>query len=173
MDASARARKLRLMAFDVDGVMTDGSIYYTDAGTELKAFNALDGAGLRCWKRPASPWRSSPGVRPPASNSGRATSASNACTRGSRQGRLPADHARRSRPDATAAGYMGDDVMDLGAMSLCGFAVAPANAHDAVLQRAHLVTRKAGGHGAVREACDFVLASQGRLDEMLLPWLLQ
>ena len=47
MDASARARKLRLMAFDVDGVMTDGSIYYTDAGTELKAFNALDGAGLK------------------------------------------------------------------------------------------------------------------------------
>ena len=75
--------------------------------------------------------------------------------------------------DATAAGYMGDDVMDLGAMSLCGFAVAPANAHDAVLQRAHLVTRKPGGHGAVREACDFVLASQGRLDEMLLPWLPQ
>lgn len=75
--------------------------------------------------------------------------------------------------DADAAGFMGDDVMDLGAMALCGFSAAPANAHDAVLRRATLVTRKEGGRGAVREACDFILAAQGRLDDVVAPWLPQ
>ena len=74
---------------------------------------------------------------------------------------------------ADAAGFMGDDVMDLGVMAHGGFAAAPANAHDSVLQRAHLVTRRNGGHGAVREVCDFILAAQGRLDDMILPWLPQ
>ncbi len=174
MDASARARKLRLMAFDVDGVMTDGSIYYTDAGTELKAFNALDGAGLKMLEKAGITvaiitGRQAACVEQRARNLGierlyQGVHDKVACLQ-----TMLADLGL----DATAAGYMGDDVMDLGAMGLCGFAVAPANAHDAVLQRAHMVTRKHGGHGAVREACDFVLAAQGRLDDMILPWLPQ
>jgi 3-deoxy-D-manno-octulosonate 8-phosphate phosphatase (KDO 8-P phosphatase) len=74
---------------------------------------------------------------------------------------------------ADQAGYMGDDVMDLAVMGLCGFSAAPANGHDSVLQRAALVTRKSGGHGAVRETCDFILAAQGKLEEVIAPWLPQ
>ncbi|MBW7903579.1 MAG: HAD hydrolase family protein [Rhodocyclaceae bacterium] len=174
MDAVARARKLRLMAFDVDGVMTDGSIYYTDSGSELKAFNALDGAGLKMLEKAGIAvaivtGRAAPCVEARARNLGLARLHQGvhdkvACLRG-----LLAELGL----DADAAGFMGDDVMDLGAMALCGFSAAPANAHDAVLRRATLVTRKEGGRGAVREACDFILAAQGRLDDVVAPWLPQ
>lgn len=174
MDATARARKLRLMAFDVDGVMTDGSIYYTDDGSELKAFNALDGAGLKMLEKA--------GIAVAVITGRRA-----ACVE-ARARNLGLDRLHQGVHDKAAclrdllaeldlaadeAGYMGDDVMDLAVMGLCGFSAAPANAHDAVLQRATLVTRKEGGRGAVREVCDFILAAQGRLDDVIAPWLPQ
>ncbi len=174
MDAAARAQKVRLMAFDVDGVMTDGSIYYTDEGTELKAFNALDGAGLKMLEKAGIAvaivtGRKAPCVELRARNLGierlyQGVHDKVAC--------LQALLSELGL-DADAAGFMGDDVMDLGVMAHGGFAAAPANAHDTVLQRAHLVTRRNGGHGAVREVCDFILAAQGRLDDMILPWLPQ
>ena len=163
MDASARARKLRLMAFDVDGVMTDGSIYYTDAGTELKAFNALDGAGLKMLEKAGITvaiitGRQAACVEQRARNLGierlhQGVHDKVACLQ-----TMLADLGL----DATAAGYMGDDVMDLGAMSLCGFAVAPANAHDAVTS-----TMPEGRHAlrgtACTSACQAVIFSANSL----------
>lgn len=173
-NCALRARKLRLMAFDVDGVMTDGSIYYTDGGSELKAFNALDGAGLKMLEKAGVTvaiitGRQAACVEVRARNLGldrlyQGVHDKAECLRG-----LLAELGL----DADAAGYMGDDVMDLAAMSLCGFSAAPINAHEAVRQRAALVTKKAGGHGAVREVCDFILAAQGRLDDVISPWLPQ
>jgi len=172
--ATALARGVRLMAFDVDGVMTDGSIYYTDDGSELKAFNALDGAGLKMLEKAGITvaiitGRKARCVEVRARNLGidrlyQGVHDKSACLNS-----LLAELGL----DAAAAGYMGDDVMDLAAMGLCGFSAAPSNAHDTVLQRAALVTRKAGGHGAVREVCDFILAAQGRLDDVIAPWLPQ
>lgn len=174
MDAASSARKLRLMAFDVDGVMTDGSIYYTDEGTELKAFNALDGAGLKMLEKAGITvaiitGRKAPCVELRARNLGisrlfQGVHDKVACLNG-----ILAELALAPEQ----AGYMGDDVMDIGAMALCGFSAAPANGHDAALQRAALVTKKVGGHGAVREVCDFILAAQGRLDDVVAPWLPQ
>ena len=71
------------------------------------------------------------------------------------------------------AGYMGDDVMDIGAMALCGFFRRSGQRPMTRPKRAALVTKKVGGHGAVREVCDFILAAQGRLDDVVAPWLPQ
>lgn len=172
--AASRARALRLMAFDVDGVMTDGSIYYTDAGTELKAFNALDGAGLKMLEKAGIAvaiitGRKAGCVEARARNLGIARL---------HQGVHDKVACLRTILDdlglaATQAGYMGDDVMDLGVMAFCGFSAAPANAHDRTLRQATLVTRRNGGQGAVREVCDFILDAQGRLDDVIAPWLPQ
>jgi 3-deoxy-D-manno-octulosonate 8-phosphate phosphatase (KDO 8-P phosphatase) len=174
MDATELARPLRLMAFDVDGVMTDGTIYYTDEGTEIKGFNALDGAGLKMLENAGIAvaiitGRKAPCVELRARNLGIARLFQGvhdkvACL----QGIL----AELGLP-AAQAGYMGDDVMDLAAMGLCGFSAAPANAHDTVQRQAALVTRRSGGQGAVREVCDFILAAQGKLEDAIAPWLPQ
>lgn len=68
-------------------------------------------------------------------------------------------------------GYMGDDIIDLPVLRIAGFAIAPANAHPLVRERVHAVTDARGGHGAVREAAEFVLAAQGRLETLLSPYL--
>jgi len=167
-------RKLRLMAFDVDGVMTDGSIWYQDDGSELKAFNALDGAGMKLLEKA--------GITV-AIITGRRAACVEHRARNLGIGRLYQGvhdkvaclHALCAELgiEAGEAGYMGDDVMDLGAMAACGFSAAPANAHDKVIARAALVTRKIGGNGAVREVCDHILAARGRLDEQTGTWLPQ
>jgi 3-deoxy-D-manno-octulosonate 8-phosphate phosphatase (KDO 8-P phosphatase) len=174
MDASTLARKVRLMAFDVDGVMTDGAIYYTDEGTELKAFNALDGAGLKMLEKAGITvaiitGRKAPCVELRARNLGIPRLFQGVHDKAACVNTLLAELGL----SADEAGYMGDDVMDLAVMGLCGFSAAPANAHDSVLQRAGLVTRKHGGHGAVREVCDFILSAQGKLEEVIAPWLPQ
>ena len=174
MDAALAARKLRLMAFDVDGVMTDGAIYYTDEGTELKAFNALDGAGLKMLEKAGITvaiitGRKAPCVELRARNLGIPRLYQGVHDKAACVNALLAELGL----SADEAGYMGDDVMDLAVMGLCGFSAAPANGHDSVLQRAALVTRKEGGHGAVREVCDFILSAQGKLEEVIAPWLPQ
>ncbi len=174
MDAALAARKLRLMAFDVDGVMTDGAIYYTDEGTELKAFNALDGAGLKMLEKAGITvaiitGRKAPCVELRARNLGIPRLYQGVHDKAACVNTLLTELGL----SADEAGYMGDDVMDLAVMGLCGFSAAPANGHDSVLQRAALVTRKQGGHGAVREVCDFILAAQGKLEEVIAPWLPQ
>jgi 3-deoxy-D-manno-octulosonate 8-phosphate phosphatase (KDO 8-P phosphatase) len=174
MDSLARARTLRLMAFDVDGVMTDGTIFYTDAGTELKAFNAHDGAGLKMLEKAGITvaiitGRHAACVEARAHNLGIERLYQGVHDKVARLNELLSELGIK----ADQAGYMGDDVMDLGAMALCGFSAAPANAHESVLQRALLVTRRNGGHGAVREVCDHILTAQGRFDDMLAPWLPQ
>jgi len=164
--ALRRARAVRFMAFDVDGVMTDGRLWYGPAGEQLKAFHVADGLGIKLLAR-----------------AGIATAilsarASRALARRARE--LGIDHVvmgaeekheaftrllARVRVDAAAAGYMGDDLVDLPVLRRCGFACAPASAQALVRAHAHYVSRARGGEGAVREACEFVLRAQGRLDE--------
>ena len=174
MSAQELARAVRLMAFDVDGVMTDGTIYYTDEGVELKGFNALDGAGLKMLERA--------GVAVAIITGRRARCvelrAENLGIARLHQGVHDKAACMQAMLDELGlqpaqAGYMGDDVMDLPLMRLCGFAAAPADGHESARLAATLVTRKGGGRGAVREVCDFILAAQGRLDAAIAPWLPQ
>jgi 3-deoxy-D-manno-octulosonate 8-phosphate phosphatase (KDO 8-P phosphatase) len=166
--AVARARTVRLMAFDVDGVLTDGTLFVAAGGEEFKAFNILDGHGLRMLR--------DNGVQL-AILSGRE---SQAVTRRAQelgieqvvQGlaqKLPAFEAlcARSGIKADECGFVGDDYPDLPVLLRCGFAATVPGAPEAVRSRVHYVTRAAGGRGAVREICEFVLEAQGKLDAAL------
>jgi 3-deoxy-D-manno-octulosonate 8-phosphate phosphatase (KDO 8-P phosphatase) len=156
-----RARAVRLAIFDVDGVMTDGTLYIGAQGEPFKAFNILDGHGVKMLQ--------SAGVAA-AILSGRT---SEAVVR--RAGELGivlvvqgsadkmADFERliaRAGVDAAACAFVGDDLPDLAVMRRCGLAIAVANAVEAVKAAAHYVTRASGGQGAVREACELVLRGQ-------------
>ena len=163
-DALARARAVRLALFDVDGVLTDGRLYYGPAGEAMKVFNILDGHGLRML--------AASGVAT-GLLSGRNSEAAAARARelGMAHVILGADdklaHFERLREqlglEAAQCSFVGDDLPDLEVLQHCGFAVAVANAVAEVKASAHLVTRAGGGSGAVREFCEFVMRAQGTL----------
>ena len=168
----AKARRIKLMAFDVDGVLSEGSLFYTDEGIELKAFNCLDGLGLHLLRQS--------GIRI-AIITGRKTRCVEA-----RMQSLGIDLLFQGIKDKLAtmnellaqlglqpeeAGFMGDDIIDLKVMAACGFAAAPADAQDLAKHYADLISSKAGGRGAVREVCEFILDAQGKLDTALAPFL--
>ena len=172
MDAKARAARIKLVAFDIDGVMTDGGLHYTDDGHELKTFNVQDGLGVVLLRRS--------GIKV-AIITGR-TSNVVSC----RAKDLGVEHVFHGVGDKGAVSgqlleqlglqwselaFMGDDLIDLPAMTRCGLAIAPANARQIVKERAHMVTEAGGGKGAVREAIEFILAAQGKLDAAFAPYL--
>lgn len=160
------AAEIRLVICDVDGVLSDGLIYMGNNGEELKAFNVRDGYGIRCL----------------------ITEGIHVAIITGRQSKLVADrattlgieHLYQGQSDKLIAfekiladlnlqpyqvSYIGDDLIDWPVMAKVGLSVAVADAHPILLQRAQYVTRIAGGRGAVRELCDLILQSQGKLDE--------
>lgn len=172
MDINARAANIKLVAFDIDGVMTDGGLHYTDDGHELKTFNVQDGLGVVLLRRA--------GIKV-AIITGRTSNVVNC-----RAKDLGVEHVFHGAGDKGAVSgqlleqlglqwselaFMGDDLIDLPAMTRCGLAIAPANARPVVKERAHLVTEASGGKGAVREAIEFLLAAQGKLDAAFAPYL--
>ncbi|WP_269531262.1 3-deoxy-manno-octulosonate-8-phosphatase KdsC [Chitinimonas sp. BJYL2] len=167
-----RAQSVRLMIFDVDGVMTDGSLYYTDAGEELKAFNSLDGHGLKMLQQSGVQLaiitgRNSRLVEHRARNLGINHLIQGAHDKRASFEKLLADLGFRPED----CGYMGDDVIDLPVMRRVHFAVAVPDSPVIVRQHAHYVTGARGGHGAVREVCDMIMQAQGTLDAQLAPYL--
>lgn len=172
MNPLPTAQNLKLMGFDVDGVLSDGRLYYCDDGSEIKTFNTLDGHGMKMLR--------DAGIEI-AIITGRRSGAVEARARN-----LGIDllfQAVEDKKDVMAgilaergltfaeAGYMGDDVVDLPIMRACGFAAAPANAHALVKEHSHLVTTLRGGKGAAREVCEAILAAQGKLDAALARYL--
>ena len=160
----ARARAVRLAIFDVDGVMTDGTLYIGPAGEALKAFNILDGHGVKMLQSAGIAaailsGRSSEAVAHRARELAIAHVVQGAGDKVAAFERLRAGLGI----DAAACAFVGDDLPDLEVMRRCGLAVAVAGAVDAVKDAAHYVTRAAGGRGAVREFCELVLRAQGRL----------
>jgi len=160
------------MGFDVDGVLTDGTLYYAGDGTELKAFSVLDGLGLKLLGEA--------GVEL-ALVSGRRSAAVAARAAELGIGGLHQDvddklalfeRLRAARGLAPAAcGFMGDDLPDLPVLVRCGFAATVPGAPEAVRSRVHYVTRAAGGHGAAREVCELILRAKGALDTALARYL--
>ena len=169
MDAALeRARGLRLMAFDVDGVLTDGALYLTDGGEEMKRFHTLDGLGTKLL--------AGTGVEL-AIITGRNSRvvANRAAELGISRLFLGADdklavlESLRAELGLAldACGYMGDDLPDLPVLVRCGFAATVPDAPEAVRARAHYVSRRPGGGGAVREVCEVILAARGALDRAI------
>ncbi len=171
-EATARARRLRLMAFDVDGVLSDGSLYFADDGVEIKAFNTLDGFGLKLLAEAGITvaiitGRRARCVELRAQNLGIVHLHQGVDDKLAQMQRLLAELGL----ERDEAGYMGDDLPDLPLMRACGFSATPQDAHPLVREHAWLITGRRGGRGAVREACEFILAAQGRLQELLAPYL--
>ena len=157
-----RAAAIRLAVFDVDGVMTDGRIYLGESGEEMKAFNVLDGHGLKLLR--------AEGIEVAILSGRRARCVER---RGAELGiphviqgageKLPAFHSLLAtlECDASQAAYMGDDVLDLDVLESCGFAITVPDAPAGVKRAAHYVTRRRGGEGAVREACELLIGLRG------------
>jgi len=157
-----RARAVRMIAFDVDGVLTDGSLIYGDDGQEYKAFNSRDGHGIKMLRASGVETaiitgRSSQVVLLRARNLGIAHLFQGADDKLGAFEKLLA--SMNLAPEQIA--YMGDDLVDLPVLRRCGLAISVPDAPDAVKARCHYVTRTGAGHGAAREACELILRAQG------------
>lgn len=159
--SSIDAQNLRLMAFDVDGVMTDGRIYFSPEGEAIKVFNTLDGHGLK--KLAASgvtlaiiTGRNTPMVAKRAADLGIA----HVIQGREDKGVALADLAEQLGIAASETGYAGDDEPDVSALHWACLSFAPANAHDCAKAAADHITERRGGEGAVREICDAILAQR-------------
>jgi 3-deoxy-D-manno-octulosonate 8-phosphate phosphatase (KDO 8-P phosphatase) len=167
-EALDRARAVRLMIFDVDGVLTDGTLIYGPSGEELKAFSAHDGHGIKMLAASGLAC---------ALLSGRHSAAV-----ARRAAELGIERVLQGIEDKLGAsrelgvaleqiGYMGDELVDLPLLTRCGFACAPREAPEAVRSRVHYVAGAAAGRGAVREVCELVLRAQGKLERAVQSYL--
>lgn len=166
------ARPVKMLVMDVDGVLTDGSIYLTDSGDELKAFNSQDGLGLTLLRKSGVllaiiSGRKARCVEVRAQALGVAHVYQGIGNKAEAFARLLADTGL----SAADCAYIGDDVIDLPVMRQVGFAVAVPDAPNLVRSHAHYVTSSAGGRGAVRELCELILHAQGKLDDALAVYL--
>lgn len=167
-----KARKLKLLILDVDGVLTDGKLFFDNEGTEYKSFHARDGHGIKLLRHS--------GVEV-AVISGRSSNSV-----ALRMKNLGIEHVYQGHENKIAAfneiieligirpeqaAHVGDDLLDLPIMLRVGLAIAVGDANFAVKQRADWCTTLPGGQGAVREVCDFIMQAQGTFDAALNVYL--
>lgn len=160
-DAAHRAKRVRLMLFDVDGVLTDGRIWYGPEGEALKAFSVLDGQGLKLLMQSGVAVGVLSGRTSPAA-ARRCAELGLAHVLLGIDDKLAAFDALAAKLgiDAAECGYMGDDLIDLRVLHRCGFACAPREALEPVRAQAHYVAAAPAGGGAAREVCEFVMRAQ-------------
>ncbi len=167
-DALERARRVKVVVFDVDGVLTDGRLWYGPDGESLKAFHAFDGHGVKMLQQAGLHTAILSGRDMPAVVERARELAIPHVMQGVANKRRAFERLlRRLRVARTAAAYMGDDVVDLGVLERCGLACAPREAPDAVRSVAHCVPSAPAGGGAAREVCEFILEAQGKLGRLL------
>lgn len=173
-DVLERARQIRLVIFDIDGVLTDGSLYFDNNGQEYKAFNSKDGHGIRMLLEGGIEialitGRQSELVLHRADN---LRIPRNRIWQGYRDKRPAfADLLEQTGLKPENIAYVGDDVVDLPVMAQVGLAVAVGDAHYFVKQNAHWTTDAAGGRGAAREVCEMLLYAQHQLHTQLESYL--
>lgn len=170
--AMAKAARLALMGFDVDGVLTDGTLYFGPDGDEIKGFSSLDGHGLKMLQRAGIEvaiisGRSSQALAQRARNLGVEELHMGVDDKRQVLGQL----AARRGFELSRAGYMGDDVVDLPVLRACGFSASVADAHPEVIARVDYVAGKVGGRGAAREVCDLILRAQNKWDKAMAEYL--
>lgn len=160
--ALARARRLTWMLFDVDGVLTDGGLFYGPQGETLKRFHVLDGHGLKQLKAAGIrigvlSGRAHEAVSRRADELGFDVVLQGEHDKGAAFDRLVKDTGL----DPQTCGHMGDDSPDLDVFARVGFAAAVPQAVPEVLAAAHWISSRSGGMGAVRECCEFILKARG------------
>jgi 3-deoxy-D-manno-octulosonate 8-phosphate phosphatase (KDO 8-P phosphatase) len=168
----SRAKLVRLMAFDVDGVMTAGGLYLSDSGEEFKRFNSLDGHGVKMLRASGVEvaiitGRTSRCVELRAQNLG----IPHVYQGVERKLDAMVDLLNKLKLSRDAAAYMGDDVVDLCVMRQVGLSVCVPESPRLVRENSSYVTKRGGGHGAVREACELIMSAQGTLDTQLAQYL--
>jgi 3-deoxy-D-manno-octulosonate 8-phosphate phosphatase (KDO 8-P phosphatase) len=164
-ELNARATRIKLLVLDVDGVLTDGALYLGSDGTEYKRFNVQDGHGL-VMLRDAGLQLAVISGRSSAAVAGRMAELGvkhvyQGCTD---KARVLAELLDELCLEPRQAAFIGDDLPDLGVIEVVGLGVAVANAIPALAARAHYVTERAGGCGAVRELAELILDAQGLLN---------
>ena len=170
--AVEKAKKLKLLILDVDGVLTDGKLFFDNQGNEYKSFHARDGHGIKLLRQT--------GVEVAVISGRKSNSVA------LRMKNLGIEHVYQGHENKRAAfdeiiekigikpdqaAHVGDDLLDLPIMIRVGLAIAVHDANFAVKQRADWCTTLPGGHGAVREVCDFIMQAQGRFDEVVSAYL--
>ncbi|SDS86014.1 3-deoxy-D-manno-octulosonate 8-phosphate phosphatase (KDO 8-P phosphatase) [Halopseudomonas xinjiangensis] len=167
-----RARRIRLAIFDVDGVLTDGRLYFMPDGTEFKSFNTLDGHGIKMLRASGVEvaiisGRNSPLVEKRAANLGIPHLIQG------REDKLNAlDELLRLVPvELDQVAFLGDDLPDLQVMRRVGLGMAVATADSFVREHAHGITLAAGGQGAAREFCELIMRAQGTLEQARAAYL--
>lgn len=173
-ELTEKAKAVKCIIFDVDGVLTDGGLFFDNNGHEIKAFNSKDGHGIRMLMDSGVEvaiitGRQSELVKHRADN---LKLSKELIYQGYRDKR-PAFKSLLEKTGFSKdeIAYVGDDVIDLPVMSQVGFAIAVGDAHWFVKQHAHMITEAHGGKGAGREASEFILDSQGKLDDLLQSYL--
>ncbi len=171
-ELTQRAQRIRLALFDVDGVMTDGTLFIGASGESFKPFNILDGLGLKLLR--------SSGVAT-GIITGRTSAAVEA-----RVAELAIDHCVTGAGDKlraytglrealglndTEVFYMGDDLPDLPVLRQCGLAFCPPGAVAQIREQVHHITQSGGGRGAVREACELIMQAQGTWETRMQDYL--
>ncbi len=167
-----RAATITHFIFDVDGVMTDGRLLFTEQGEACKDFHVRDGLGLQLLQRAdiriaVISGRNSPIVTNRLHTLGIHEIYQGIANKGDAYAAFKQQH---QLPDHQIA-YMGDDLIDLPILCQAGLAIAVADAHEQVRQHAHWCTRKPGGQGAVREACEWLLQAQNKLQPLIQHYL--
>lgn len=168
-----KAQRIKLVVFDVDGVLTDGSLFYGDDGQEYKAFHSRDGHGMKMLQKSGVDiaiitGRTSEVVKFRSKNLGITH------VYQGQADKLPAFKSLLDKlklhPDDVA--YVGDDVMDLPIMIRVGLAITVQDGHELAKHHAHWVTTNSGGRGAAREICEKIMQAQGTWDKLLQEYLI-
>jgi 3-deoxy-D-manno-octulosonate 8-phosphate phosphatase (KDO 8-P phosphatase) len=167
-----RAARIRLMIFDIDGILTDGSLHYGPDGEVIKTFNVLDGHGIKLLQQ-AGVGVAIISARQSAIVAKRASDLGiQHVYQGVHDKRTAFEQLlQQTGIDAGQCGFIGDDVIDLPILLRVGFAASVPNGHAEVRTRVHYVTQASGGRGAAREICDFILRAQGKYEAALAPYL--
>lgn len=167
----ARAKKVKCIVFDVDGVMTDGSLGIGDDGQEFKNFNSLDGLGMKLLKETGVQMaiitgRTSNVVKKRAESTGVVHFYQGV------EDKLEAfyDLISKMHLQADEMAFMGDDVVDAPAMIRCGLAITVPSGHRMIKPHAHYITSAPAGRGAVREVCELIMQAQGTLEAQMAPF---
>ena len=170
--AVEKAKKLKLLILDVDGVLTDGKLFFDNEGNEYKSFHARDGHGIKLLRQT--------GVEVAVISGRKSNSVA------LRMKNLGVEYVYQGHENKQTAfneilekigitpeqaAHVGDDLLDLPIMTRVGFSIAVSDANFAVKQRADWCTTLPGGHGAVREVCDFIMQAQGHFDEIVNAYL--
>lgn len=171
-EVKLKAKSIQVLLLDVDGVLSDGKIYFDENGKESKAFNTLDGHGIKMLQRSGVKvgiitGRNSYIVEKRAQDLG---------IEWLKQGREDKFDAlsellQDTNIELENIAYMGDDYPDLSVMCRVGLALCPANAHTEVAARSHWQSSTKGGEGAVREACDLIMQAQNTYQAALEPYI--